>query len=621
MTEENSNFITNKIQSGVYTLSQKRKGRSHIWNVLAEIQKEDGNFLDGLVYCRVCKQLLKYSASQTSNLNRHKCCRAEKEVETLKTVDAEDKKAAVVACTSWIVEDCRPFSVVNGTGFEKLAKFFIELGAKYGKNVDVNKMLPDATTISRNAIKQANEFKIKIKDEICEVVSSGGASATIDMWTDNYVKRNFLGVTLHYQKQDKLVDIILGVKSMDFERSTADNIRLKLKSLLSEFGVNNFEFLKFITDRGSNIVKALEPNIRLNCSSHLLSNILDKSFEETEELAEILLACKKIVKYFKKANLQHRLSTSLKTPCPTRWNSNYFMLKSIVDNWFMINELLTEKGENQRLLLINISTLKQLLEILEDFQIVFKKLQLCSSPSLCFVIPSINKIKSLCSPDNADIPAIATLKKNIFNKIDSVWAKNLSLWHKAAYFLYPPAAKMQQDSLPEIKNFCVSQINNFNNFPSSSNSQVSISTPTPPSTPAESNTQFSFSEQSIANLSTSQNQKHQKMDIQFFFSDLLEESTNTHVETPQEEVERYSKETVKITEDFDVMNWWKTHAIDYPYLSKFALQVHAIPASSAASERAFSLAGNVITAKRNRIGPKSVDSLLFLHSYFRNFEN
>lgn len=33
--------------------------------------------------------------------------------------------------------------------------------------------------------------KEELKAEINSVVNSGGASATIDMWTDNYVKRNF----------------------------------------------------------------------------------------------------------------------------------------------------------------------------------------------------------------------------------------------------------------------------------------------------------------------------------------------------------------------------------------------------------------------------------------------
>lgn len=93
------------------------------------------------------------------------------------------------------------------------------------------------------------------------------------------------------------------------------------------------------------------------------------------------------------------------------------------------------------------------------------------------------------------------------------------------------------------------------------------------------------------------------------------------MKTPTEEIDRYCKENVEITDDFDVLKWWKSNEKFYPYLSKVALQVHSIPASCAAAERAFSLAGNVITEKRSRLGPKSIDSLLFLQSYFKNFRN
>lgn len=99
----------------------------------------------------------------------------------------------------------------------------------------------------------------------------------------------------------------------------------------------------------------------------------------------------------------------------------------------------------------------------------------------------------------------------------------------------------------------------------------------------------------------------------------MRESPLETPETPLEEVERYSREIVKLTEDFELFEWWRTNAKKYPRLSKFAQQIHSIPASSAAAERAFSLAGNIITEKRNRLGPKSVDSLLFLNSYYKNF--
>lgn len=615
--EERVKFISEEIAKGNYTLSGQRKGRSLVWNVLAEIQESDETILEGFVYCRNCSKVLKYTAKNTSNLCRHKCCKDIKESQFLKTVSDIDKNEAIDKCSSWVIEDCRPFSTVHGSGFVKLVKFFIKIGAKYGEHVNVEDLLPDATTISRKVKKDANEKKQELKDEIKSVVNSGGASATIDMWTDNYIQRNFLGVTFHYQKDFKFFDLVLGMKSLDFERATGDNIMLKLQSLFNEFDIKNINKIKFITDRGANIIKALSQTTRLNCSSHLFSNVLDKSFAETIELHDILESCKKIVKYFKKANLQHLLPTSLKSQCPTRWNSNYRMFKSVTDNWFAMNNVLNENDQSQRMRHIDIFLLKALVEICKDFEVVFKTLQVCSAPSLCYVLPSIIKIKSICEPNIEDAAAIAVLKENIKKNIDDIWVVNLSLWHKAAYFLYPPAINTQSNDLETIKTFCVSCIQD---------NEIS------PCTPQSTSAVLLKSDSSVRTTSLSLNKTELVQrgsssssdsfsHAQFFFSNLFKTRVLNAKENPESEVNRYCGEIVEMTENFNLMEWWQTNQTKYPRLSKLALQLHSMPASSAAAERSFSLAGNIISEKRNRLGKDSVDSLLFLNSFYKNFSS
>ena len=49
----------------------------------------------------------------------------------------------------------------------------------------------------------------------------------------------------------------------------------------------------------------------------------------------------------------------------------------------------------------------------------------------------------------------------------------------------------------------------------------------------------------------------------------------------------------------DVLSWWCRHQFAYPTLARLANKNFAIPASSVASERVFSAAGNVVTKQRN----------------------
>ncbi|XP_076662006.1 E3 SUMO-protein ligase ZBED1-like [Halictus rubicundus] len=65
--------------------------------------------------------------------------------------------------------------------------------------------------------------------------------------------------------------------------------------------------------------------------------------------------------------------------------------------------------------------------------------------------------------------------------------------------------------------------------------------------------------------------------------------------------------------DLDPYEWWKARTHKYPRISKIAKKYLTMPATSAMSERCFSSAGNIVTAKRNRLLPENVNTLVFLH--------
>ena len=72
------------------------------------------------------------------------------------------------------------------------------------------------------------------------------------------------------------------------------------------------------------------------------------------------------------------------------------------------------------------------------------------------------------------------------------------------------------------------------------------------------------------------------------------------------EMEKY--ETFSISgKDVDILRWWKVHEGVLPLLSKLVRKVLAIPASSAKSERVFSVGGNMVTVKRSRLGTSKVE--------------
>ena len=78
------------------------------------------------------------------------------------------------------------------------------------------------------------------------------------------------------------------------------------------------------------------------------------------------------------------------------------------------------------------------------------------------------------------------------------------------------------------------------------------------------------------------------------------------------EVNRYkNKECIKIDEK--PLMRWKMRVDQYPLMANLARRYFSIPATSVHSKEIFSVAGNVLCEKRNRLLPENVDKLVFLH--------
>ena len=65
----------------------------------------------------------------------------------------------------------------------------------------------------------------------------------------------------------------------------------------------------------------------------------------------------------------------------------------------------------------------------------------------------------------------------------------------------------------------------------------------------------------------------------------------------------------------DIFEWWRTMVQNFRYLKKMAREYLTAPATSVSSERLFSLAGNVITKKRNRMNPETSKTIMCLNSW------
>ncbi|KAL6579833.1 hypothetical protein OROMI_007857 [Orobanche minor] len=92
---------------------------------------------------------------------------------------------------------------------------------------------------------------------------------------------------------------------------------------------------------------------------------------------------------------------------------------------------------------------------------------------------------------------------------------------------------------------------------------------------------------------------------------------NSHYETKHhsKELDHYLDEDVVQKDGFDLLNWWKANEQKYPTLQLMARDFLAIPASTVASESAFSSSGRLVSPHRNRLHPKTLEALMCAQSW------
>jgi hAT family C-terminal dimerisation region len=173
--------------------------------------------------------------------------------------------------TLWLLEDMRPFSVVEDTGFKK----FIE---SINKGLKSKIKLPSADTIAREATLANEALQQMLRMDIAANVAVSNdepfsqISYTIGAWT-SIAGKPFLGVTMHYITRDfEMKSHALALR--DFPPPhTANNYIQLFSAIIDEYGLGRDTTLFVTTDSASVMINMMEKfNIpHMRCLSHCIN--------------------------------------------------------------------------------------------------------------------------------------------------------------------------------------------------------------------------------------------------------------------------------------------------------------------------------------------------------------
>ncbi|GAB0089483.1 zinc finger BED domain-containing protein 1-like [Sergentomyia squamirostris] len=588
--EKSKEEIKSKLVSNVYTLTDSKNNKSEVWQKFKCILDENCAIIENFVACSKCLTVLSYvKQNGCSSMNRHKCPQGTNgsrkissffPTKTAPVIPENHKKEINAAFGAFVVLDLRPMEAVAGAGMQEVCQSFYNLGASMSRPMSVKDIIPHPTTISRHVSAIAPPARKNLETIVYNVCknSGGGGAMTTDLWTDRQRSKSYISLTFHYIEDVQLKSRCLFVLPLGTESKDADFILRQILKMLKSLNIPE-EWMRckivFVTDRGTNIVSALKEYQRINCFAHLLHNVVQHAFLD-DEAKKIVANCQKLVKYFKKAQLQEKLTKTIKQDVPTRWNGTLTMMASIVEMWDEILETLEDRGESSRLQDLQKNSIQNLIEFLQPFEDATKETVAEKMPTLHLVTLWRTKLKQHLA---SKIDTYAKLALDYFHK-------NLILEdvHYLATFLHPLLKHMRMFSQQEkkiVEHFLEEELSKISLSDDDAEEQVLYSSlePTP---------------------------KKQKMAT-------VEEFFQTSGSTSSE-WKKYKNFEVPQHANLDLISWWNDHQNFFPKLHSIAMRIHAIPATSTPSERLFSQAGNLITDKRSRIDPEKVDDILVLKS-------
>lgn len=159
-----------------------------------------------------------------------------------------------------------------------------------------------------------------------------GGSISLDCWTDKSRRATYFGLTIHYISIEndrlELNDRVLVIRELVAEKKDGAYLKEKVIEYVNEFELMPYmeNNIVFVSDRGSNIVKAMSSFQHINCFAHMIHNTTEKMLDKIEAVRIVT----GIIRYFKANGHNALIKTTLKSFVSTRWNTVYMMLDSFI---------------------------------------------------------------------------------------------------------------------------------------------------------------------------------------------------------------------------------------------------------------------------------------------------
>ncbi|KAL5708303.1 hypothetical protein ACHQM5_019112 [Ranunculus cassubicifolius] len=356
----------------------------------------------------------------------------------------------------------------------------------------------------------------------------------------------------------------------------------------------------------------------MRCNAHILNIIVKDGLEVIESSTETIRnnvsywsASQSRVEKFEKARRESKVECTKKLAldCTTRWNSTFHMLETAIRYREVFLRL--RRRERNTISVPSEEEWDLAQEIcgrLELFHSTTEEFFGTRYPTSNLLFPKICEIKlALTSWCDSSCDKIRSLASKMLAKFDDYWGEchliaGIAVVLDPRYklkFLDHVLEKIHGEEqkklyLKPARDACVELMKEY---------QRKLK-------PNE-----VISKPSSSNVATS---SKSKWDIFSDYDTIVNDQSG--VGAAKSELDHYLEEQVfpRSQPNFDILEWWKVNGSKYPTLQLIARDILGIPASTVASESAFSTSGRIVSPHRSRLGTEILEALMLTQDWLWN---
>ncbi|XP_048020934.1 E3 SUMO-protein ligase ZBED1-like [Megalobrama amblycephala] len=594
--------------------------KAAIWHHFGFRSNKENELDKSKAICKACQMEVKYCGN-TTNLRNH-MMRHHQDIiskpatgpqqmtlkQTLQLPTNSERSVKITeAIAGFICKDMRPYSVVENVGFRRLMKV----------------MEPNYVIVSRKHLSEEvipNMYQTVKDGVVCKLKTAERVGITSDTWT-SVATESYMSVTAHYiDELWNLVSYVLQTTEVQTDHRSVSLAEMLTKAM-EEWGLLSKD-PAIVTDNAANMICAVEITglTHVGCFEHII-NLASQAGLKLPNVARLLGRVRHIAKFFHRSTTATRIlkekqkllqlnAHKLKIDVVTRWNSTLEMLERFLEQQPAISAALLSPDvrRNEKDLCSlkeeDITDAEDVVRALKPMKTATQVMSEEKCPTLSVMAPLhallLKEMTSLPEDSRVVKDTKDEIKKNLstryVNQKDMLYvASAIDPRFKALPFLNEEERDRTFSRL-QTEAVCGMEEDAYNQD-AVADEVDGVEEEVEPQPPAPK--QFKQSS-ALESLLGEAYRPQQEVGPQ-----------KTKAAEAEDEIKRYRAGRPAGLQDNPLIWWWENEK-EYPLLARMAKRYLCVPGTSVTSERVFSTAGDIITAKRSCLTPGHVNELLFL---------